>query len=129
MIPTPPWRLSADSLLRRSTPMYRRSAGACTLVHSPDTGCSAVARARRSASTDNTSAEISRSREARPTGRAGGLESERANIHSNTLRRPLAVTALDTRPARRPGWQLVGRDRELAELVAGLEDALDGQGR
>jgi tetratricopeptide (TPR) repeat protein len=30
---------------------------------------------------------------------------------------------------RRAGWRFVGRDRELAELAAGLEDALDGQGR
>jgi tetratricopeptide (TPR) repeat protein len=39
------------------------------------------------------------------------------------------VTALDARPTRRPGWELIGRDRELAELEAGLEDALAGQGR
>src|SRR5215208_4970556 len=33
-------------------------------------------------------------------------------------------------PSPRPGgWDFVGRDREVAELVAGLEDALAGQGR
>jgi hypothetical protein len=32
-------------------------------------------------------------------------------------------------PPRRAGWDFVGRDRELADLVAGLEDALSGQGR
>src|SRR5436305_1043725 len=41
----------------------------------------------------------------------------------------VSVTALDARPSPRPGWELVGRDRELAELAAGLEDALGGQGR
>ena len=30
---------------------------------------------------------------------------------------------------RRAGWELFGRDRERAELMAGLEDALVGQGR
>src|SRR5688500_17720759 len=30
---------------------------------------------------------------------------------------------------RRAGWDFVGRDRERAELVAGLEDALGGLGR
>jgi tetratricopeptide (TPR) repeat protein len=30
---------------------------------------------------------------------------------------------------RRGGWEFVGRDREMAELVAGLEDALGGRGR
>jgi tetratricopeptide (TPR) repeat protein len=33
-------------------------------------------------------------------------------------------------PAPRPGsWAFVGRDREVAELVAGLEDAIGGRGR
>ena len=30
---------------------------------------------------------------------------------------------------RRAGREFVGRDREMAELQAGLEDALGGQGR
>lgn len=30
---------------------------------------------------------------------------------------------------RRGGWEFVGRDHEIAELVAGLEDALGGRGR
>jgi predicted ATPase len=33
-------------------------------------------------------------------------------------------------PDRRPGWRaFMGRDREVAELVASLEDAIGGRGR
>src|SRR5215212_6771212 len=37
-----------------------------------------------------------------------------------------AMGGLSPRPG---GWDFVGRDREVAELVAGLEDALGGRGR
>ncbi|MBA2446773.1 MAG: AAA family ATPase [Chloroflexi bacterium] len=36
---------------------------------------------------------------------------------------------MDGPAPRRAGWDFVGRDREMAELVAGLEDARGGQGR
>jgi eukaryotic-like serine/threonine-protein kinase len=39
------------------------------------------------------------------------------------------MTAMGGPSPRRGGWDFVGRDREVAELVAGLEDALGGQGR
>ena len=39
------------------------------------------------------------------------------------------MTNVSTTAPRRAGWDFVGRDRELAELAAGLEDALGGQGR
>ena len=39
------------------------------------------------------------------------------------------MTAIAGPSPRRGGWDFVGRDREVAELVAGLEDALGGQGR
>ena len=39
------------------------------------------------------------------------------------------MTAIAGPSPWRGGWDFVGRDREVAELVAGLEDALGGQGR
>lgn len=38
------------------------------------------------------------------------------------------MTRASSVSTRRAGWELVGRDREIAELAAGLEDALAGQG-
>src|SRR5215210_8220198 len=42
---------------------------------------------------------------------------------------PNGMTAMGGLSPRRGGRDFVGRDREVAELVAGLEDALGGQGR
>ena len=39
------------------------------------------------------------------------------------------MTGMMASAPRRGGWELFGRDRELAELAASLEDALGGQGR
>src|SRR6266536_1514727 len=66
----------------------------------------------------------SRSRETGPRERATGLESGRGIVASSTRRVPNGMTAMGAAPPRRGGWDFVGRDRELAELVAGLEDAL-----
>ena len=68
----------------------------------------------------------SRSRNSRRRRGAGGLKSEHASDSSDPRRLANGMTMAIP---RRPGWELFGRDRERAELVAGLEDALVGQGR
>src|SRR4051794_11507572 len=114
----PTWR--SAGVYRRSLPGGGRSPTARSLVHCPSTPSFGE---RRRPDRASQFCEVG------GRGRAAAVEFGIGMVASIRGGMAHGMTQPSGPAPRRGGRGFVGRDRELAELVAGLEDALDGQGR